>query len=103
MASKASVMRESPLVPENAIACVAAASCPWITGMADDTLREKSIKLRSVIPNGVGSTDAAWLPNAANGTVPVTLAPFCGRRKKNGNDGFRPRVAAAVIHEIAPR
>src|SRR5262245_38533606 len=62
-------------VPAYPISAGATPDRPSIIGIDDDTVREKSIRLRSAIANGVGSTAAAWLPSTAKGIVPPTVVP----------------------------
>src|SRR5262245_57106157 len=77
MLAKTSATRLLALSPLAAypISAGATPGRPPIIGIDDDTVREKSIRLRSIIANGVGSTAAAWLPSTANGIAPVTVVP----------------------------
>src|SRR5262245_18379571 len=72
--AKTSAMRLLPLSSSaEAAGPAATAARPSFIGIADDTVREKSISTRSAIANGVGSTTTIWLPPSSTNGAPNVL------------------------------
>src|ERR1700682_4792710 len=78
MLAKASPTRLEPVSAANAFEPAGPLEADVVSPIEpriEETARVKSIRFLSARPNGVGSIDAMRLPDTANGTVPVTVAP----------------------------
>src|SRR5258708_1379649 len=67
-----------------------------------DTARVKSIRVRSVTPNPVGSTETMRLPETTNGTVPLTLTPVSVLKVRFRLPGLTLTVSPAPIRLMTP-